>query len=147
MESSLKLPKIHISRSSSSKSDAEDTNKVFEQTTSGNRNSRARQAWKRASKALVLPLLHVNLKTKRKISMCLSKNQLVVTDEKLGPTPGKQLISPKYYSTVGYNYITCVKDTDTIPFYSFQKDLLAKFRMAVRLTVFCARKFKEHCLR
>ena len=31
--------------------------------------------------------------------------------------------------------------------YFQQKHLLAKFRMAVKLTIFCARNFKEHCLR
>jgi len=35
----------------------------------------------------------------------------------------------------------------TIPFYSFQKDLLNKFRNAVKITIFCSRLFKEHCLR
>ena len=33
------------------------------------------------------------------------------------------------------------------PQFSFQKTLLAKFKMAGRLAIFCARNFKQHCLR
>lgn len=31
--------------------------------------------------------------------------------------------------------------------YPFQKKLLARFKLAVKLTIFCSKQFKEHCLR
>ena len=83
--------------------------------------SKGQRLWQKATDSLKLPLLYVNVKEKR-----LS----------LGIEIGESL-AKRQYSRRRYK----------LTIYSFQKRLLAKFKLAVKLAIFCSRNFKQHCLR
>lgn len=87
----------------------------------GQRHSVGQQLWRKVSESLTLPLLYVKVKEKRR---------------ELGIEIGESLVK-KQFSRRKFNLVL----------YSFQKRLLAKFRLAAKLTIFCSRNFKQHCLR
>lgn len=130
MDTKFKLPTIQITHANLySSSDFGDENEQDAKKTV------ARRLWRKASEALALPLLHVKFKAKQKYHMSTVKDSSNADDNFIEQAAVTRRVGGP------------VRNTHTIPFYSFQRDLLAKFRMAVRITVFCSRKFKEHCLR
>lgn len=87
----------------------------------GQGHSVGQKLWRKVSESLTLPLLYVKVKEKRR---------------ELGVQIGETLVKKQFW-----------RRKFSLVLYSFQKRLLAKFRLAVKLTIFCSRNFKQHCLR
>lgn len=81
---------------------------------------KGQRLWRKANNTMELPLQQVRVTEKRQ---CFRLD----SEERGWP------------SHISRRNILCL--------YPFQKRLLAKFRIAAKLTIFCSRKFKEHCLR
>lgn len=81
---------------------------------------KGQRLWRKANSTLEFPLQQVRVREKRQYFR-------LDTEEKLWPSH--------------------ISRRNRLFVYPFQKRLLAKFRIAAKLTIFCSRKFKQHCLR
>ena len=141
MDTRVKLPKLLITNSfcndkSFTKGNERNYGGIKPPSATGQQV--ARRLWRRASVVLALPLLHVDVKSKR-VANSADDNDNFLQQPTL-PAFRFDVTESNRNRYVG-------RKTQTISLYAFQKDMMAKFRMAGTITIFCARKFKQHCLR
>ncbi|KAL4227119.1 hypothetical protein ACF0H5_015092 [Mactra antiquata] len=130
--------------------------------------SRGEILWQKARRTLTLPVIYGKIKKNR-------KNSTVQADTKRFQTTGEtsnfRQTSPsgggqgrRLWRKVSETFNLPLMNSNVVeekrtlkrhstckqlklPMFGFQRSLIAKFRMAVRLTIFCSRTFKQHCLR
>lgn len=146
MDPKFKLPKIQITPAPSRINPV-----TVENTDDAKKNSAlskkpmAETLWRRASETFVLPLLDVT--KKRKTNSGGKKQKIEADDKKARKADFRKTTRSSSEADVGVVKKLFVRNKCTLHLYAFQKDLLNKFRLAVRIAIFCSRKFKEHCLR
>lgn len=146
MDPKLKPPKIQITPAPSRINliTAENTDDA-KKSSALSKKPIAESLWRRASETFVLPLLDV---TKQRKPNSGGKKQKTETDDKRARKADvKKTTRSSSETDVGVVKKLFVKNKCSLHLYAFQKDLLNKFRLAVRIAIFCSRKFKEHCLR
>ena len=106
--------------------------------------------WKRANNAVTLPLLFPKVKRKRSLLDDFRRNSLDINKRNFAAVINRRLSydsAVRESSDVTHMPKPVERRLTRLRAFILQKQLRMRFRRAVRLAVFCARNFKQHCLR